>query len=127
MDFAALLNYHRERGADVTIATTPADEDHAAHLGIIKVWGWRLLAVESWWPLCARAYETVGPVVMQVGFPGWPAFTLPPPQPRRPPPPSARRNQVDEAMNVLQLEEKPPSATLHTMTMDAADLTSCYG
>ncbi|GBF96687.1 glucose-1-phosphate adenylyltransferase [Raphidocelis subcapitata] len=37
MDYAALINYHRARGADVTIASTPADEDHALHLGILKV------------------------------------------------------------------------------------------
>ena len=36
MDYAALINYHRARGADVTVATTPADEDHALHLGILK-------------------------------------------------------------------------------------------
>jgi glucose-1-phosphate adenylyltransferase len=37
MDYTALIDYHRLRGADVTIATTPADEDHARHLGILKV------------------------------------------------------------------------------------------
>lgn len=36
MDYAALINYHRARGADVTIATTAADEDHARHLGILQ-------------------------------------------------------------------------------------------
>jgi hypothetical protein len=37
MDFADLINYHRSRDADITIATTPADEDHALHLGILGV------------------------------------------------------------------------------------------
>jgi ADP-glucose pyrophosphorylase len=37
MDFNQLLNFHRARGADVTIATTPADEDHASHLGVLTV------------------------------------------------------------------------------------------
>lgn len=37
MDFTQLIDYHRRRDADVTIATTPADEDHALHLGILKV------------------------------------------------------------------------------------------
>ena len=37
MDYAALVDYHRAKGADVTVATTPADEDHALHLGILKV------------------------------------------------------------------------------------------
>ncbi|KAF8057762.1 ADG2 [Scenedesmus sp. PABB004] len=37
MDYTALLNYHRAKGADVTIATTPADEDHATHLGVLRV------------------------------------------------------------------------------------------
>jgi ADP-glucose pyrophosphorylase len=36
MDFGALIDYHRARGADVTVASTPADEDHAEHLGILK-------------------------------------------------------------------------------------------
>lgn len=61
MDYAKLINYHRQRGADVTIATTPADEDHALHLGILK---------------------------------------------------------VDDEMNILQFEEKPPESMLHTMSMD---------
>jgi ADP-glucose pyrophosphorylase len=39
MDMEALINYHRRTNADVTIATTPADEDHALHLGILKVGG----------------------------------------------------------------------------------------
>jgi len=39
MDYNQLLNYHRARGADVTIATTPADEDHATHLGVLTVRG----------------------------------------------------------------------------------------
>ncbi|GBF92767.1 ADP-glucose pyrophosphorylase large subunit [Raphidocelis subcapitata] len=66
MDFGALIDYHRAAGADVTVASTPADEDHAEHLGILK---------------------------------------------------------VDERMNVEWFEEKPPTATLHTMSMD----THCYG
>lgn len=37
MDYTQLLNFHRARGADVTIATTPADEDHATHLGVLMV------------------------------------------------------------------------------------------
>lgn len=37
MDLTHLLNFHRARGADVTIATTPADEDHATHLGVLTV------------------------------------------------------------------------------------------
>lgn len=37
MDYSVLVNYHRAKGADVTIATTPADEDHATHLGILTV------------------------------------------------------------------------------------------
>lgn len=37
MDFAALINHHRARGADVTIATHPADEEHAHSLGILRV------------------------------------------------------------------------------------------
>eukprot|EP00878_Enallax_costatus_P019691 GHUV01020781.1.p1 GENE.GHUV01020781.1~~GHUV01020781.1.p1 ORF type:complete len:431 (+),score=103.78 GHUV01020781.1:256-1548(+) len=37
MDYTNLINYHRAKGADVTIATTPADEDHAEHLGILAV------------------------------------------------------------------------------------------
>lgn len=37
MDFAELINYHRQNDSDVTIATTPADEDHATHLGILQV------------------------------------------------------------------------------------------
>ncbi|KAI8475062.1 MAG: nucleotide-diphospho-sugar transferase [Monoraphidium minutum] len=37
MDYSSLLNHHRASGADVTIATTPADEDHALHLGILQV------------------------------------------------------------------------------------------
>eukprot|EP00775_Hariotina_reticulata_P001384 gene1384-1724_t len=36
MDYTKLINYHRAKGADVTIATTPADEDHATHLGILS-------------------------------------------------------------------------------------------
>jgi ADP-glucose pyrophosphorylase len=38
MDYTELLNFHRQRGADVTIATTPADEEHATHLGVLTVW-----------------------------------------------------------------------------------------
>jgi hypothetical protein len=37
MDYTQLLNYHRAKGADVTIATTPADEEHATHLGVLTV------------------------------------------------------------------------------------------
>lgn len=37
MDYTNLINYHRAKGADVTIATTPADEDHATNLGILSV------------------------------------------------------------------------------------------
>ncbi|KAI8474084.1 MAG: nucleotide-diphospho-sugar transferase [Monoraphidium minutum] len=37
MDFTELINHHRASDADVTIATTPADEDHALHLGILTV------------------------------------------------------------------------------------------
>lgn len=37
MDYTSLINYHRAKGADVTIATTPADEDHATHLGVLSV------------------------------------------------------------------------------------------
>lgn len=37
MDFAQLLNYHRHKNADVTIATTPCDEEHATHLGVLAV------------------------------------------------------------------------------------------
>lgn len=37
MDYCKLVNYHRLTGADVTIASTPADEDHAQHLGILQV------------------------------------------------------------------------------------------
>lgn len=37
MDYAQLINYHRQRNADVTIASTPADEDHATHLGVLQV------------------------------------------------------------------------------------------
>lgn len=37
MDYNNLINYHRAKGADVTIATTPADEDHASHLGVLLV------------------------------------------------------------------------------------------
>jgi glucose-1-phosphate adenylyltransferase len=37
MDYTNLINYHRAKGADVTIATTPADEDHATHLGVLSV------------------------------------------------------------------------------------------
>lgn len=36
-DYTALINYHRAKGADVTIATTPADEEHASHLGVLTV------------------------------------------------------------------------------------------
>ena len=39
MDYAELINYHRAKGADVTVATTPADEDHALHLGVLQVIG----------------------------------------------------------------------------------------
>ncbi|KAF6255738.1 nucleotide-diphospho-sugar transferase [Scenedesmus sp. NREL 46B-D3] len=37
MDYTQLLNYHRAKGADVTIATTPADEERATHLGVLTV------------------------------------------------------------------------------------------
>lgn len=37
MDYAALINYHRLRNADVTIATTPAGEEAATHLGVLQV------------------------------------------------------------------------------------------
>jgi hypothetical protein len=37
MDYSELINHHRQSNADVTIATTPADEDHATHLGILQV------------------------------------------------------------------------------------------
>ena len=37
MDYSDLINHHRQSNADVTIATTPADEDHATHLGILQV------------------------------------------------------------------------------------------
>lgn len=39
MDYSDLVNFHRETNADVTIASTPADEDHATHLGILQVSG----------------------------------------------------------------------------------------
>jgi len=39
MDYSDLINHHRQSNADVTIATTPADEDHATHLGILQVDG----------------------------------------------------------------------------------------
>ena len=37
MDYSALIDYHRAKGADVTIAATPADAAHAAHSGILMV------------------------------------------------------------------------------------------
>ena len=37
MDYSALINYHRLKNADVTIATTPAGEEAATHLGVLQV------------------------------------------------------------------------------------------
>lgn len=56
MDYTQLLNFHRARGADVTIATTPCDEDHATHLGVLTV---RpacsgVLTLWCWWYFCGR-------------------------------------------------------------------------
>ena len=124
MDYAALINHHRARGADVTIATTAADEDHARHLGILEA---RRPASPRAATVFARAgLKTPHPCCLVAA----PSARGPPPNPRlRPPPPPPpppprrhrrRRRQVDAAMNVVRFEEKPPESTLHTMSMDTA-------
>ncbi len=119
MDYANLINYHRQRGADVTIASTPADEDHALHLGILQVgflgWGWAgcglgggVVTRMVWSPAHTRHTHQLNPCTDNT------LHTLTPPP------------KVDEDMNVQHFEEKPPCSMLHTMSMDA-NCSTAYG
>jgi hypothetical protein len=117
MDVERLLNFHRATDADVTIASTPTDEAHAEHMGVLQASAQAPLLLL---PLsyisaqfCIAAYQVVSKTL-----PHTLALTPPPPPFTNPRPPARPAAQVDDKMNVLAFHEKPNRALLSTMSMD---------